>query len=78
MNVNELTLGEVEEVETYAGLPLGALADPNASKGKLMVALAWIIKRKADPSFTLHEAKKLTMEDINSLLVDDDDDPKVK
>lgn len=78
MNVSDLTLGEVEEVENYAGLPLAALADPQASKGKLMVALAWVIKRKDNPSFTLHEAKQLTMEDINSLLVDDDDDPKVK
>ena len=78
MNVNELTLGEVEEVENYAGLPLAALTDGNSPKGKLMVGLAWIIKRKEDPSFTLHEAKKLTMEDINTLLVDDDDDPKVK
>lgn len=78
MNVNELTLGEVEEVENYAGQPLAALADSDAQKGKLMVALAWIIKRKADPSFTLHQAKQLKMEDINSLLVDDDDDPKAK
>ena len=78
MNVNELTLGEVEEVENYAGLPLAALADSNAQKGKLMVALAWIIKRKENPSYTIHEAKKLKMEDINSLLVDDDDDPKAK
>ena len=76
MNVNELTLGEVEEVENYAGLPLAALADSEAQKGKLMVALAWIMKRKTDPSFTLHQAKQMTSKELNDLL--GVDDPKAK
>ena len=76
MNINDLTLGEVEEVENYAGLPLAALAEPEAKKGKLLVALAWVLKRKQDPSFTLEHAKRLSMGDINSLLAEDEDDPK--
>ena len=78
MNVNDLTLGEVEEVENYSGLPMAALADPDAKKGRLLVALAWVIKRKEDPSFTLESAKRLSMGDINDLLTDEDDDPKAK
>ena len=76
MNINDLTLGEVEEVENYAGMPLAALADSEAKKGKLLVALAWILKRKQDPSFTIEHAKRLSMGDINSLLDGDEDDPK--
>jgi hypothetical protein len=76
MNVEDLTLGEVEEVENYAGLPLASLADDNAPKGKLMVALAWIMKRKQEPSFTLHQAKQMTSKELNDLL--GADDPKVK
>ena len=76
MNVEDLTLGEVEEVENYAGLPLASLADDNAPKGKLMVALGWIMKRKSDPSFTLQQAKMMTSKDLNDLL--GADDPKAK
>ena len=67
MNVNELTLGDVAEVEELSGQPLAALGDSNAPKGKLMVALAWIIKRKEDPKFTYEHAKKLTMDEIEGL-----------
>ena len=76
MKVEDLTLGEVEEVENYAGLPLASLADDHAPKGKLMVALAWIMKRKNDPSFTLHQAKQMTSKELNDLL--GVDDPKAK
>ena len=78
MNVNDLTLGEVEEVENYSGLPIAALADPEARKGKLLVALAWVIKRKEDPKFSLEHAKRLSMGDITALLTDEDADPKEK
>jgi hypothetical protein len=67
MNVNELTLGDVAEVEDLSGQPLASLSDTKAPKGKLMVALAYIIKRKQDPKFTLEHAKKLTMEEIEGL-----------
>jgi len=67
MNVNELTLGDVAEVEELSGQPLAALGDANAPKGKLMIAIAWIIKRKEDPKFTYEHAKRLTMDEIESL-----------
>ncbi len=67
MNVNELTLGDVAEVEELSGQPLSSLGDPNAPKGKLMIAVAWIIKRKEDPKFTYEHAKRLTMDEIESL-----------
>lgn len=76
MNVDDLTLGEVEEVEQYAGVPLASLADDAAPKGKLMVSLAWILKRKTDPNFTLQQAKMLTSKELNDLL--GADDPKAK
>ena len=67
MNIDELTLGDVAEIEELSGQPLAALSDPALPKGKLMVAMAWIIKRKADPSFKYEDAKRMTMSDIEGL-----------
>ena len=76
MNVEDLTLGEVEEIEGYAGVPLASLADNTTPSGKLMVAVAWVLKRKENPSFTLQQAKMLTSKELNDLL--GAEDPKAK
>ena len=78
MNVNELTMGEIDEVETYAGAPLSSLASTETSNTKLLIGLAYVIKRKEDPKFSLEHAKRLTMDEITAMLEDDDSDPKVK
>jgi hypothetical protein len=78
MNVNELTMGEIDEVETYAGVPLSSLASTETSNTKLLIGLAWVIKRKEDPKFSLEHAKRLKMDEITAMLEDDDTDPKVK
>jgi len=78
MNVNDLTMGEIDEVETFAGQPLASLSSTEQSNTKLLIGLAWVIKRKADPKFTLEHAKKLTMNEITALLEDDEQDPKDK
>ena len=48
------------------------------SSTKLLIGLAWVIKRKEDPKFSLEHAKRLTMDEITAMLEDDDTDPKVK
>ena len=70
--LEDLTLGDVEEVEKYAGQPLASLADAESNKGRLMTALAWVIKRKEDPKFSIDDAKKMPMGDITKLLNADD------
>ena len=70
--LEDLTLGDVEEVEKYAGQPLASLADATSNKGRLMTALAWVIKRKEDPKFSIEDAKKMPMGDITKLLNQED------
>lgn len=70
--LEDLTLGDVEEVEKYSGQPLASLADAESNKGRLMTALAWVIKRKEDPKFTIDDAKKMPMGDITKLLNQED------
>ena len=78
MNVNDLTMGEIDEVETFAGQPLATLSSTETSNTKLLIGLAWVIKRKEDPKFTLEHAKKMTMTEITQMLEDDEADPKDK
>lgn len=76
MDIKNLTMGEISKVEELSGLPIGALAEDDKPKGKLMAALAFVIKRREDPKFTLEAANNMTMEEITALLMGEDDSVK--
>lgn len=76
MDIKNLTMGEISKVEELSGLPIGALAEDDKPKGKLMAALAFVIKRREDPKFTLESANNMTMEEITALLLGEDDSVK--
>jgi len=82
MDIQKLTIGEVAKVEELSGLPISALGDENKPKGKLLVALVYVIKRREDDSFRPHDAEKFTMEEVEAILglnaQEDEDDPKGK
>jgi len=59
VDINDLTIGQIVEIEERTGQPFDALGDPAAPKGKLLQALAMISKRKDDPSFTWEMAGDL-------------------
>lgn len=76
MDIKNLTMGEISKIEELSGLPLSALSDDDKPKGKLMAALAMVIKRREDSKFTLEMANKLTMAEINSLLSEPEEELK--
>lgn len=76
MDIKNLTLGEVAKVEELSGLPLAALADDDKPKGKMMAALAFVIKRREDPTFTLEAANRLTTQEVMALINDEDEELK--
>jgi len=76
MDIKNLTMGEISKVEELSGLPIGALAEDDKPKGKLMAALAFVIKRREDPKFTLESANNMTMEEITALLLGEDESLK--
>ena len=59
IDVSDLTIAEVCEIEERTGLPLDALGDPDKPKGKLLQTLAFISKRREDPTFTWEQAGEL-------------------
>jgi hypothetical protein len=76
MDISNLTLGEIAKVEEVSGQALAQLSEDDAPKGRLLAALALVIKRRTNPKYSLEEAEALTMNDINALLSGDDEAKK--
>lgn len=78
MDIKTLTLGEVSKIEELSGLPLSALAEDDKPKGKLLAALALVIKRREDPKFTYEMASQMTTQDVMTLIDSDEVDEAEK
>lgn len=76
MDIQQLTLGEIATVERVSGQALANLSDTDKPKGELLSALALVIKRRTEPSYTLEQAQNLTMADIDALLEDEEPEKK--
>ena len=59
VDINELTIAEVVEIEERTGLPLDALGQADKPKGKMLQALAYIVKRRDNKDFTWEMAGEL-------------------
>lgn len=71
-----LTLDEVETIELLTGSSIDQIMSDGAPKGKALKAIIYIIKKRQEPDFTLEQAGKFKMADVNELLVVED--PKDK
>lgn len=76
MDFEDITLGEIAEIEDYAQMPFADIANEGVGVIKLRIALAWIIKRREDPAFTIADAEKLTAKDFADLFGNEDDSKK--
>jgi hypothetical protein len=72
VDFEDITLGEIAEIEDYARMPFSAIGDEKIGVIKLRIALAWIMKRRGNPEFTISDAEKLTPNDFAELFGDDD------
>ena len=61
IDVNDLTLGEVEEIENLTGLTVGDFGDGTKMSAKLVTAFVYISKRRTDPDFTIEDARKIKL-----------------
>lgn len=59
LDIDSLTLDEIDAIETIIDGPLDDLAKPGARKAKMLKAMAYVIKRREDPSFTVEDAGRL-------------------
>ena len=73
MNIDDITLGEIAEIEDYARLPITDIAEDKPGVMRLRIGLAWVIKRREDPAFTISDAEKLTSAQVTELFNDDEE-----
>lgn len=71
-----LTLDEVETIELMTGASIDQIMAEGSPKGKALKAIIYTVKKRQDPDFTLDQAGKFKMADVNELLVVED--PKDK
>ena len=76
MEFEDITLGEIAEIEDYAKMPFSDIAEEKIGVIKLRIALAWIMKRRSNPDFKIADAEKLTPNDFAELFGDDDNSKK--
>jgi hypothetical protein len=71
MDFEDITLGEIEEIEDYAGLPISDIGEERPGVIKLRIALAWVLKRRENPSYTIEDAKKMTAVELTAFFSGD-------
>lgn len=62
MDIDSLTIDEIEIIEDIIDGPLDGLAKPGAKKAKLLKAMAYVVKKRENPEFTLEDAGRLRIE----------------
>lgn len=61
IDVNTLTLGELEELEDITGRNVVAEFGRGAPSARTLTGVVWIYKKRSDPSFTIDQARCLDM-----------------
>ncbi|MGW6313822.1 hypothetical protein [Streptomyces sp. NPDC055099] len=62
LKMDSLTVGEICEIEEIIDGPLDSMAKAGTKKGKLILAMAYVVKKRTNPEFTLDDAKNLRIE----------------
>lgn len=82
IEIDKLTLGEIDKIESLAGISISQLGEDDTPKGKMLAALAFVAKRREQmaagqpPAFSWNDALDLTIDEANALvgLGDDEED----
>jgi hypothetical protein len=74
MDFENITLGEIAEIEDYANMSFSEIGEDKPGVFRLRIGLAWVMKRRVDPSFTIQQAEGLTPTDLTDLFGSDESD----
>ena len=64
IDLDDLTLGEMEEVEQIVGVPFGEAFEDTTLSAKALLALVYVVKRRENPNFTLDQARNFRLSDL--------------
>lgn len=69
LSQDELTLGDLEDIETVLGVPMEQAEEPGL-RLRLSCAMIWVRRRRLDPSFTFDDARALPISQIQDIAGD--------
>ena len=61
---DDLTIGEMCDFEDISGVPIGAMQAGSVST-RMLLAMVYITERRANPAFTLEDAKRVRISDVD-------------
>lgn len=61
IELDSLTVGEIEEIEEITGCPIDKVFDADRPRGKALRAIGFVVKRRDNPAFTLEDAGNLVV-----------------
>jgi hypothetical protein len=67
MDIDTLTLGDIEDIENYAGLSFSDIGEDKPGVSKLRTALVWVLKRKENKKFTIEDARNITPDELSKI-----------
>ncbi len=70
LDLDELTIEEVEAIEDILDAPFESAFAPNAKRGKAMRVLAFITMRRTNPEVTMEEVGKVRITSLGGGQVD--------
>lgn len=59
LDLDAMTLGELEAIEDIAGADAAKAMMSGQMSAKALIAVAYVVKRRTNPEFTLEDAKAL-------------------
>lgn len=68
IDINKLTIGEIAKIEEISQQSITKIADENAPKGRALLAMAFVVKKREDPNWTLNKTENLTFDEVNDIL----------
>ncbi len=66
-DVDTLTLGEIEQIETMARQGIGTLTDDSKPRGRMLRAIITTLKRREDPSYKYEQSAEVTQAELAEL-----------
>jgi hypothetical protein len=72
ININEFTLGELEQLELLAGMTFEEISN-NFNRPRVIKAVIWISAKRTNPNAKLEEFDKLTLAEATRLIVGEPD-----
>lgn len=72
ISFDEMTLGEIEEIEMLTNESIESVYADGKPKGRALRVIYWIAKRKETPGLKFEDTEKVTMQEAAAYLTGDD------